>query len=379
VELTKMCHGHDSHTEAARRVIKLIEESGRRFDQNYAPSILIPEEGIITLMSMGQYREFMRDRLVEATRNPWHVERGLHSITFKCVTFEPECKHVVVIANAPITLDTAMVSRREIAHAVSSLMGNHPIPDIWVGSSCTYGLSMNPMIRFELYAQRCMGPGEAVCGQAMIPFGQHGGLDQVWLDCSYYYRMIHEGVEYRPSMMNPHTAEVHSHLWMANDACAPCPTADSGCNCELLLLDDVSTFLGSFPCIGTDYPQGQGCDDLSYYPETQELVNCVIRGDVQEQHRVTQGWVFYILASTQSIPKGHPLRFSYGLYSHTDNQKTSYRKKGFAMDKPPMVMFCDSTRPLPERCKLFDCTSIASADESLDSGGIHLLAQMMHV
>lgn len=370
-ELKMLCRVHDTHIDTERRrVIGFIEESERRIDRNYAPSIMIPEGGIITLMSMDQYREFLRDRLVEATRKPCHVERGLYSIAFKSVTLEPECEHVVVIANTPVTLDTAMVSRREIAQAVSSLMGNQPIPNMWVdSSSCTCGLSMNPMIRFELYAQRCLRPGEAVCGQAMIPFGQHSGLDQVWLDCSSYYRMMHEGMEYRPSMLNPRTGEVHSHLWMANDACAPCPTADSGCNCELLLLDDVSTFLRGFPCIGPEYHQGQGCDDLSDYPEAQELVNCVLRGDVQGQHRVTQGWVFYILASTQSIPKGSPLRFSYGLYSHADNQKTSYRKKGVNMDTPPLVMFCDSTRPYPERCKLFDCTSIASADESLGGEG----------
>ena len=349
-------------------VLGVISDSMRRVKRNCSPTIIVPEGGLLALMTLSEYAVFSKRMVDAAAKSPWSVEGGLCSITFNTVQLTDGDDFIIVMANLPLTADTVLVSKFEIVESMTRRLQGPLLSSVfvaepqeagfgtgWVGrrrSLVDAGLSTNPMIRFELFAKESVQAGEALCGEALIPFGRRPDLDRAWESSSVYYRLVHEGVEFRPSLFNPVTGEVHSCLWMANDALAPCseyPYA-AGVNCDLRVMDDVGDFLGLFP------PVDPG--ELNDYPEVRDLV----RGEEGSDGSDGSGWIYYVLCSTQNISKGSPLRFSYGLYSDMDNQRSEYRAMGVRGEcsEQQQWMFFDTLRPLPKICKVYPCTKLIS-------------------
>lgn len=355
----------DTPEEYRRNVqdtMRLIDGSEQLVHKNRSPTIIVPEGGLLGLMTITEYDAFSRKLVDTARESPCSVEGGICSIFFNTVQLMDGDVFVTVMANIPLTTDTVIVSKFEIIESLSTMMCRPVLSSVFsahsdeaAGSSSSLtlnnrgglvapGLSTNHGIRCELFAQESMKAGLALCGEALIPFGSRPEMDRAWQMSLAYYELVHEGVEFRPSLFNPATGEVHSCLWMANDALAPCaeyPHA-AGVNCDLMVMDDVDEFLALFPPVDPD--------ELHEYPE----MHTVIR-----TNKVPEGWRFYVLCSTQNISKGSPLRFSYGLYSEFDNRRNAYRERG--VRRPcSELMFFDDTRPFPSVCKVYPCTQLTS-------------------
>ena len=387
------------HGERNNRILRMVRASEQKVKRNLSTTVVVPEGGLMALLSLQEYVEFINPSMKYVAEFPMHVERGIPSISLNTTKLGDGQTFVIVVANIPTTWDTVLVCHFEIVEAIRSMM-THPVQSSVFSNAVEYmgtrgeasrvdcssqgnrwlvspGLSLDPAIRFELFAREHLDAGVALCGEVLIPFGHKPDTDQAWLSSPSYYRLVHNEVQYRPALFSPSTGEVHSCLWMANDALIPFSEYPHNVevNCQIRQFEDIMDFVDLFP-----FPDHT---DLDNFPELQGVLRCATLEGRHMLRAMTPNWIYYVLTSTRSINKGSPLRFSYGLYSAKDNMDTMYRSRGIREGSDSMYMFFDTDRPLPKICRIYPLTNLtmpesepesapeSASESSLGTSGMH--------
>ena len=103
-----------AHRGSNDGVTGLIDGSEQMVKKNRSPTIIVPEGGLLGLMTLAEYDAFSH-KLVDAAReSPCSVEGGICSIFFNTVQLMDGDAFVTVMANIPLTTDTVIVSKFEI-------------------------------------------------------------------------------------------------------------------------------------------------------------------------------------------------------------------------------------------------------------------------